>query len=711
VSLPAVARCLPAHLPAGLALIVSLVLALAACGGAAGPDGSEVPSPGAQALECRAEGYPCLLSEVTPEVVARSWELGAEAMDTISGGTSASEAAAWLQEQDGVAEVQVTGTVIRFRLEGGRPTWILSAADPGAGAAALDGSGSPTAFADPQARVWSMVRPPVDPDEREPDGAPIGPRAAVVGTDPASKSAIVLSPYAFKQDMPGVRDIAQLLGETRGYEGRVTHLANATSTSRDVDISAFHQLAGHAVVYVNSIGGAVCDPGQAPGDTGCRSVIAAEPLDDPALVLDDDANEIVDLVIFQTKEKAYGVGEDFFWQAYPLGLPQGLVFLDVLGLDVQGSPGFAEGIQGSLLGRDTEVHLWTASEHDTELLRPERAEIIRTYLANLVATGRSTEVAFAELRGTLEVPGDTKLRRISLVESNGLRIREIVSLFDPGTGNPVNDGDSLLVTGIPGDGEPDRVEFAVEIDGMSGDEASRTTINVVIDDVQSEPLLVSEGEQLDDLAWRVTGGIDLPDVREGQAVTVLTQAQLPEGGTTRQTRSVKLSGLPDLGRLWAGEFTAVWNDDGWIHTLSATATFERRPGATADAVYLYYDLVEGSMTWSIGGQSSAGCTPTASSVTVPIPVHPENVIVFDITDAVSAIIRYEGFGKVPSGPSVTVSVTCPERSYEFSTRAEGTFFLAPESEKYSLVGGVGAGTFVTGGNTPTSFDWTIIKVD
>jgi hypothetical protein len=87
-------------------------------------------------LECEVEGYPCTLAEVPDEILERSQFLADEALAMIESGASMDEVRAWLDEQDGMVDIMSDDLALRFRLEGGRGTWILTKealADQGTG--------------------------------------------------------------------------------------------------------------------------------------------------------------------------------------------------------------------------------------------------------------------------------------------------------------------------------------------------------------------------------------------------------------------------------------------------------------------------------------------------------------------------------------------------------------------------------------------------
>jgi hypothetical protein len=729
-------RDVPSSLLARGAATLAHILSVGACNGSGQPVEPASPSPTGspvavgQPLECEAEGYPCLLSDVPADRVARSVELGREAMGRIVDGAAVKETADWLRGLDGMAVVDADEATIRFRVDGARPTWLLSDSDPEASSARTDhGAGAASLHLEPLAQAIAAGRPlaaalvarpgeaagPVATGSREtfaslwhrPGAGVAQARYAVapvpfsvVGAASEIKAALVLAPFAHLGLTRTPRDIATLLEGTRGYEGAVTYIENGTAGSRRVNADTFAEFAGRSVVYVSSRGGWICrDRGN------CFSVIAAEAVNDPGFHLGQQSP--VDILIFKDRSEAIGVGDDFFRRAYPRGVRDALIVLDAPIMSHTGRPSFG----ASLAGGGSDLFFWSSTpsaprDRDVDA----RAKAIHRFIGHLVETGRTDGAAYADAEisvGPMTLAWEVESLDGGLVR----RIRDVVTLIDAATGSEVEDGDRLTIEGTPGDGEPDRVAFSVEVEGMSDDEASRTTVNVLVNDVESEPLLVSEGERVGELTWRVTSEVELPDVTPGEAASVLSVAQLPEGGISQQARSVTLSGgaVDDLGTRWTGEFERSWSDSGLVRTTTGVATFERREGTDPAATWIVFELVDGSMTWSAGvGQTEKGCTETATPVTVSGAT---GAIYFDLSQASDGVITYSGDASVATGPSVDVTVTCPGRTYEYSTEADGPFFLAPESEGYVLAGSSATGTYISGGQIPETSTWTLTKAE
>ena len=139
------------------------------------PSGPDEEDPIEQAsLECEVRGFPCSLSEVPLEILERGDALGDEALAMLQGGVSTGDAAAFLDGQADMAEVEWDETAIWYRLEGGAGIWILR-----------EGAFSPEIFSS------SSAVSPSAGDDRPGYGDPA---FYIAGPESEDKSALVLSP-------------------------------------------------------------------------------------------------------------------------------------------------------------------------------------------------------------------------------------------------------------------------------------------------------------------------------------------------------------------------------------------------------------------------------------------------------------------------------------------------------------------------------------
>ena len=669
------------RIPQILPRIALVAMLLAACSPSlAGPGGSAAPDassrPPAPPLACEAAGYPCASSAVPPETRARSDELADAGTEAVAGGLSVSEAAARLEAESGVVEVEHDEDAIRFRLDGGRPTWILTSRE-----------GAPeTAVAAPRAGL-------VGPD-RTFDGPRIPP-SRVVGTDPEAKSAIVLDFYNwFRQGSAG--SVAEILGRTRGYEARVNYQLNISREDRTVSWDALMGLAGYDVVYIDSIGGQVCT------DT-CKAMISIHDVGPD----ETDAPDIVGVEAAASAfGKSYGIGADFFLHHYGgAGIEDALVVLDVQDIG-------DENLRLAIAGESSTYMSWAGG------LVPEdwRAEKMVKLMDTFATTGRDpvTVTQVIGLNEFVYAPTGAHLTGWTREKGNAARVREIVWLRDPDTGESLAETGEIRILGTPGDGEPDTVPFLVDVDGMTDEQAAAANLNVMIDNTQAEPLLVSSGRQQSDHMWQLGGQYQLPwDVPKGKKLRISAYVQLPEGGLSSQTLELPVSEtkLPELGNVWEGTAASVeetlW--PGVTFHRTAHVQFTRDPSNSPNATSVSFYMSGGEMTWEIKGASKE-CTPTVAPVTVPLIADEYSYLMFDV-DEENRSVTYWGQADV-DGPSVEVTMTCIDgRTFKYGTRAEGTFFSIPSTEQHAFGGGSTlTGEYVFPAKIPTTYTWELTKV-
>jgi len=265
------------------------------------PIASQTTGGTAEVLDCVVADYPCTWAEVPEGVLVRSRELALSAHGQHSSGGSYLTSGEWLREQEGVAEVLADESGVRFRLERGRPVWLLDRPDVGSDVSGL---------------AYVMARRVAPPRGSRP-GRVVDSRQergrearsgfdAVVGNEEPEKHATVLAPFAWHPGMDA-SSIAELLDGTRGYEGGVSYLANWAPDESTVSFASFADLPGEDVVYIKSYGGQVCPDGEA-----CHATIAVQELDDADFHLDDAEAAILDIIVWPDGSESLSVEADFF---------------------------------------------------------------------------------------------------------------------------------------------------------------------------------------------------------------------------------------------------------------------------------------------------------------------------------------------------------------------------------------------------------------
>lgn len=184
------------------------------------------------AFPCEVQGYPCTWDEVDPEIVRRTKRLGEIAMYSTIATPDLREIARFLAGLDGMAEVALDGTWLRFRLEGGRPAWVtlpsemdhhLPPGDPGHARAKFGQKRSPVSGVElpsEAARRTSRLRLRNFVSPRPLYAATQQGQRKVAGEPGEGKKALILAPFEFEfQNSGRVAKRARLIKDYREKNG------------------------------------------------------------------------------------------------------------------------------------------------------------------------------------------------------------------------------------------------------------------------------------------------------------------------------------------------------------------------------------------------------------------------------------------------------------------------------------------------------------
>ncbi|HMB92003.1 MAG TPA: hypothetical protein VKP65_14205 [Rhodothermales bacterium] len=583
--------------------------------------GNTAPGSGGTAqLNCEQEGYPCRLSQVDSAILERSDQLGDEVLRMLNNGQTLADALAWIQTEDGVVEADADDASLRFRLEGGRPTWVFSDN-------AFDFEANRPAPLPLERRAHTEWQQPDDLQD-------------VVGDNPKTKRALVLAPYLYEfggsDSGPAV---ANLLNTARGYEGNVTYVANPSeTTSSNVSVDQFTNWGNYDVVFISTHGTQQCKEGE------CRTALLTSV---HINVQDIPLNDPPGLILAKVVEgrRTIGLTNDFFANQYPQGLSDAILYIDAC--QTFKSPELATaltGEAGTYFGWSETVGASFSKSAAT------------TFFGDLIEKGIPTGKALGTLQSqNMTTYGETGATLTTNVMGDELRIREIVYLQHPLSEEDLPVDLPYPVVGEPEDGEPDKIPYLVKVDGIDG-EPSGFTVNVMVNGFSGDAKSVAEGKMLDDNTWQVKGTVQVPfDAEQGQEVDIEVRVDLPEGGESRWEETVTL-GNPVLH--FTSEIESV-SAEGRIFgkveaevELAFDEDLEQIEGED-DLEYLEYTVEV----------PNAGCdvTTTTTDGTLRIPE-----VVFTSSD--------EGIGSVEeivlfpvNNISETVIITCPEGTNTIDT--------------------------------------------
>ena len=465
-------------------------------------------------FECERQGYPCTWTQVDPAVFDASDATADSAIQMLEEDEPTGDVLLWLQDRPDVTAASASEAALRFRLQGGRPAWVLGPdairGTDGAGAARTARTAGNGGFASA-----SSTRFP----------------EAVVGDDPKSKRALVLSPYRFQfgdtDDGPAV---ASILSGARGYEGNVDFFSN-TATSSQVTLNQFKNWTAYDVIHVVSHGAQVCEDGE-----DCNTVVSTGSSSRSFFLESSDYG--VDLVKIEFGERDPGASTDFFKSQYPQGLPDAIVFINACETSKgQGLAQVLTGNGGAYLG-------WTEVVTSTGAYAAATGFYQELVGKGVTATSGYQSLSEGEEDLTTDIPTESgAVPELEILQSgDDLRIREVVYPRNPLTKQDLPQDAPYPVVGQPEDGVSDRIPYLIKVDGVEG-EPDGFTVRVTINGFSADPKALSEGRALDaeGNVWQVKGDVPVPfDAEQGQEVDVDARVSLPEGGESEWDESPEL---------------------------------------------------------------------------------------------------------------------------------------------------------------------------
>lgn len=567
-----------------VALAAAMLLVVSSCGSPSG-GGEDLSSSGegdagVPELECVVENYPCALTDVPAEILERSDDLSIEAVAMLESGSSGSDVEEWLSQQDGVLEVAGDEKAIRFRLEGGRGTWIFRRAAFGSRSA-------------PGMSTGHVTRTP-----------PGGGSFHIAAVERKEKRALVLSPMKWDfGELDEGAEVARILGDTRGYSGGVTYQENADPEDKGVGVESFRgwDEVPYQVVHVATHGTRICKEGT------CRAVIAAttvrgalpkgEGILDKGGRLGSLVGRGLDIavvegsrgLVFDPRDplRLVLLTADFFKAEYGSGLDDTLVFFNACESFGSNATDIADRVRGSTsvyLGWDETVSSSTAFAAAVELYR---------LLGDL---GYPAAVAFEKL-GALKsdpvLPEHANLVLGKRTDGDGLRIRDVVELHEPGSDVMLSPSSRVLIVGNQGDGQVDSVPYEVQVDGMVPELAPTVVLHVSVDGEEVPPVPITDGVANERDEWIVTGEASLGfDLEEETPFDIRAWVELHSGGESdEQTSASAVGGEPIMGYQWTLESTSMAGSV----PAHATLLLEFEPGQPFDEPRPRYVVVDGSV--------------------------------------------------------------------------------------------------------------------
>jgi hypothetical protein len=338
----------------------------------------------------------------------------------------------------------------------------------------------------------------------------------------------------------------------------------------------------------------------------------------------------------------------------------------------------------AIQGNTSVVLGWT----ETVLFADAYAAGVALY-RSLSEAGYPVKVAYdelGELKSGKAAPGQNapQLRLSERPAGGDLRIREVVTVLNPSSGESLSATDLVPIQGTQGDGEPDAAPFLVRVDGVKPELAGEMMVHVSIDGMESDPVPLAGGQADEEDRWTVGGVVPLSyDLTEATPVTIRAWVNLHDGGESRHETGATLSGEePIMGTVWEMEavHTSGWTPGSGVphtpYTATARLTLRFAPGQSPAEPHPRYIVTGGTVTFDYN-HTYYNCTTTAP------------VLTFEVTEEVSleselrfhttvSPVRYSGL-IYTQGPEFQVTTTCGEGPDTRTHRAANTWLLI-ESE-------------------------------
>lgn len=538
-----------------------------------------------QAPRCEREGYPCSYAEADPAAI----ELGVQVMDiadaVINDGGTIPDAGARLELEEDVVELVYDQLSLRFRVDGGPPMWLI---DP-----VIMQSEATTAAAN------HVLARPIGQDD-----GPVGDQKE--GEEPKHRS-LVLAPFLWDFGTNEGPEVDRLIGthdnyECDGCQRLVVSYRSKLDADKDgkpddfssggVTLTDFQGWDRYDIIHVSTHGVQNClneldytPQFSTPDNSDCYTALftgisvhqmvyetmSASPAFGAGGVawaklaggeecggLEAGTSDYNEADCFEAGLWWQVVTTDFFKLGYPGGLDDKLIFLSA-----------CESMKGrdlaeALAGDNTTVLGWTESV-DAGIAEKVATKFYELYIGN----GLEAEPAFEKAKMVVGEGGLlTRLRpkgggsypnavpEIIRGGSPEPRGREVIALRHVVFHQELEDGASLPVNGIAGDGKPDRLPVLVQVDGIEpGQDPASFTIHLKVNDTEASQTFVPV-HQVGEYSYWGLPYIELPaDVSQLQGVKIETWVDLPEGGRSRNV----IEGVDLAGCGWTGEMSGARN--------------------------------------------------------------------------------------------------------------------------------------------------------
>jgi len=577
--------------------IAVLAMAALACNTLSGLVGSRASTPTASPAQstlaavnprahCVQEGYPCSYADASPEALARSLELLDRASQVMESGGTIEQAAELVQGETDLADELHDRLALRFRIQGGPPMWLI---DP----AVMDSSSSETAD-----HLGGLAAPAAG------DGGPISNQDE--GKEPEHK-ALILEPFLwdFKTNEGG--GVRRVLAQNRNYSCRdcLTYKFTAMDdidedgdgapddfVENGVTLDYFRNWESYDLIHISSHGAQLCrdeieftpetyspappsdcytalftgislseaafkNAGGYSGFAIPGAVWARHPDKPECHSNSTSLGNFASEGCVEAGRMWLAVTADFFLFDHPGGYDDKFIFISA-----------CESMKGmdmatALAGDNTTVLGWTESV-DAGV----SARITRAFYKNYIVKNLRPEPAFEMTKqeefntqpltsfkpkgGGSYTGAAPEIIRGGSPDPYG---RELITIMHPIYQQELEEDGPMLVSGIPGDGQPDKLVFQARLEGIDdSQDPSDFVVHVNVND-KHLPGSYRPETQISDYAY-LTKIEEVPlgfDVNGQDVVKIDAWVDLPEGGVSRHV--IERARLASCG--WTGSMSGT----------------------------------------------------------------------------------------------------------------------------------------------------------
>ncbi len=538
-------------------------------------------------LECEIEGYPCTYAETDPQVLEDSITALDQAALALDEGESMQDAADFLQKNPDLAELIYNTGALRFRLENGPPFWLFHSAGL---AQNTKGTGGTSKFSltssQPSSELFQF------------DFSDLGIIGFSERGEEPKKKALILSAFDWEfgpEETDNLRDkIARqrnydcpdclnylkntILPKNQDQDPDIYELRKLESLQMDISITDYMTWDDYDLIHLSTHGSQICvetlencqsglmtgrftvkeewsreggDGFDVPGVVWSRTAAPGCNALEYARNNNDLSDEEWEENYEEWKEKGCPTYTKRWWQIIEpsffthhytnLGkqLDDKLIFFSAC--QSMKDDSFVRAIEGE----NTTIMGWTENVEASNAVKVS-SEFYKYYITQALEADQAVEKVKENLGDSFQVSAlDTStikgIEIDSLIPPDFLqkgedktRGREIITLLQPIFKTELEERDAVPTVGAAGDGQPDKMLFLVQTDGISQDQNPEEFVIHFSVDGQDLEGDYRPMEKISEFSYWTLAEVPLPfDAAERDFVELEAWVELPSGGISR----------------------------------------------------------------------------------------------------------------------------------------------------------------------------------